>query len=152
MRLFLLALNGAEAGPFTKKQLRAMWLTGAVTVATDWREPHNKEWYDGKSLPALLEGEPVSDRVSEASPSVQRRIDLRGATAYPFARRLLWALKILLLLVAVAAWLLALGAPEHGRDDYVLPVAVSISAAAYWALALVGQALLDVADCQLKRP
>ena len=55
MTLYILNLNGAEAGPFTEQQLRAMWLTGGVTVNTEWRLAPQGEWRSGPELPALLE-------------------------------------------------------------------------------------------------
>jgi hypothetical protein len=62
MNLYLLNLNGAEAGPFTEQQLRALWLTGGVTVATEWRLAPQGQWRDGTELPTLLEPEPPKAR------------------------------------------------------------------------------------------
>jgi hypothetical protein len=153
MKLYLLNLNGAEAGPFTEKQIRSMWLTGGVTVSTPWRLPGGQAWIDGEHLVPIVESDSLAEpyKVSDETPAIQRRASLREDTAYPFARKLIMVLMGLFLLAAVIAWFLALGnRSEEGRGDLFFPIAVTLTAACYWALALVGLALLDVADSQLK--
>jgi hypothetical protein len=152
MKLYLLNLNGAEAGTFTERQLRAMWSTGAITVQTEWREQHDREWRNDSALPGLLEDEPAAtDEVTDVQPSIQRRGRVRDETAYPLARRLLRGLCILFTLAALAAWVLALGTPgDSSLPFFVEAVAVTVTAAAYLALALVAQAVLNFADCELK--
>src|SRR5277367_4349231 len=55
MNLFLLNLNGVEAGPFTEQQLQAMWLTGEITVKTNWKVLPDGEWKNGAELPERME-------------------------------------------------------------------------------------------------
>ena len=54
MTLYILNLNGAEAGPFTEQQLRAMWLTGGVTVNTEWRLAPQGDWRSGAELSGAI--------------------------------------------------------------------------------------------------
>jgi len=103
MNLYILNLNGTEAGPFTEQQLRAMWLTGGVTVNTDWRLSDVSEWRSGAELPARMEPEPTrSYKVKDYSPGLLGvREKLRGGTAYPVLRGCLIAIIVLGILGAV---------------------------------------------------
>ena len=83
MTLYILNLNGAEAGPFTEQQLRAMWLTGGVSVNTEWRLAPQGEWRSGAQLPALLElapPKPKEMKILIALQSVSLLVIIAGVT------------------------------------------------------------------------
>jgi hypothetical protein len=146
MNLYLLNLNGAEAGPFTRKQLEAMWLTGGITVNTEWRSVESVygTWLPGTELAAKLEGQ---SKATYEEPSVLRRSNLRESTSYPKLRQALTVFAVLDLVSAVIFVIMIFNDNERAVM-YVVAAAASIISLVPLAL---GNVVIDIADAALKK-
>jgi hypothetical protein len=141
--VYYLNLNGEQAGPFTRRQLKAMWLSGGITVNTEWRETNSisaDKWIDGSVLPELLENTFTGDDL------VERRSRLRMTTGYPKLRQALQILAVLDLVYAVIALFMVFYDSERASLYGLIAVASIISVV---PLAL-GNVVIDLADAALK--
>ncbi len=141
--MYYLNLNGEQAGPFTRRQLKAMWLSGGITVNTEWRETNSisaDKWIDGSVLPELLENTFTGDDL------VERRSRLRMTTGYPKLRQALQILAVLDLVYAVIALFMVFYDSERASLYGLIAVASIISVV---PLAL-GNVVIDLADAALK--
>ena len=89
--------------------------------------------------------------VVEGALEVIKRTKIRSKTAYPFLRQLLSAWIILYAVIVAIAEAVVLFSEIDPEMKAAIFVGMALSFIFPWAMALLAQAMLDIADCWVSR-
>jgi len=143
-------IDETDQGPFTIGALRAMENHGKVEASTPVRRNSQTDWSTWGEVSKDVEVTAQKTRTPIA-PSL-RRDGIRQTTAYPFARKLL----------SVPFWISAgfigiclIGMIDPGGDGrsfwviaFISSIFTLLGSGIWW---LLGNAILDIADCAIKQ-
>jgi hypothetical protein len=153
MNQYYAVLENKVSGPFSVEGLKDFEGKGLVDATTAVCLEGESKWILWKDVAAPTR----ASSLPPAPSPVELRQSIRRSTAYASARQLILVPAYTLGAIAALCWIALLLAYAGAEIETPKPVLVAASIGAtlstfiFWAAALVGLAVLDAADCALKK-